>query len=327
MKGKGILGLIMTLGLAVSIAGCEGSGGTKATESTQPTQAAPPAQAARKRVAVVTPHMSAATTKYVIERFKAAAEAKGWEVSVTDTAGDFSLQVSRIEDAVAQKADAIVLGMGDPTQITKGMESAQRAGIPVFGLDAGVAPGVVANVTSDNTDMGKTTAEALIKEIGGKGTILIYTYDQHFGVRERAVAAEAVFKANASITILEKKHIHVPGQLEDARKITEDLLAKHPGVGSISGIWAGWDEPAMGAVQAIQAAHRTEIKVVGIDGMPFAKAEVAKGGPLFATDAQDFDGMATDLVKLMEGYFQGQKPADPWHKIPGKLLTRENVQP
>lgn len=280
--------------------------------------------AAKKKIAVVTPYMANETTKYVIDRFKEGAEAKGWEVTVTDTAGDFNLLVSRIEDAVTQKVDAIVLGMGDPAQMTKGLEAAQKAGIPVFGLDAGIAPGVLLNVTSDNTDLGKVSAEALMEAIGGKGDVIMFTHDPHPGVRERAASAEATFLANPEIKIVEKKHIEVPGPVDNARKITEDLLNRYE-AGSIAGIWAGWDEPALGAVQAIEAAGRTEIKVVGIDGTDFAKAEIAKDGPFFASVAQDFDGMAAKLIELMEAYFNGQKPTEQWYKIPGKLLTKENL--
>lgn len=280
--------------------------------------------AAKKRIAVVTPYMANETTKYVIDRFKEGAEAKGWEVSVTDTAGDFNLLVSRIEDAVTQKVDAIVLGMGDPAQMTKGLEAAQKAGIPVFGLDAGIAPGVLLNVTSDNTDLGKVSAEALIEAIGGQGNVIMFTHDPHPGVRERAASAEATFMNVPDIKIIEKKHIEVPGPVDNARKITEDLLTRYE-AGSIAGIWAGWDEPALGAVQAIEAAGRTEIKVVGIDGTDFAKAEIAKGGPFYATDAQDFDGMAAKLVELIDAYFKGQKPTEQWYKIPGKLLTKANL--
>ena len=114
-----------------------------------------------KKIAVVTPYMANATTAFVIEQFKGYATKEGWQVSVSDIAGDFNLLVSRIQDAVAQKVNAIVLGMGDPVQMTKGLEAAAAAEIPVFGLDAGVTEGVLLNVTSDNTDLGTTSADAL----------------------------------------------------------------------------------------------------------------------------------------------------------------------
>ena len=285
-----------------------------------------PAQSQTKTIAVVTPYMANETTKYVIDRFKSEAEAKGWRVTVTDTAGDFNLLVSRIQDAVAQKVDAIVLGMGDPAQMTQGLEAASKANIPVFGIDAGNAPGVLVNVTSDNASLGKLSAETLVKAIGAKGNVVMFTHDPHPGVRARAAAAAEVFSAYPEIQMIEKKHIEVPGPLDNARKITEDLLTAYPESGSIAGIWAGWDEPALGAVQAMLAAGRNEIKVVGIDGTDFAKAEIKKQGPFIASVAQDFDAMAAKTTELMEAYFNGVKPQSESVLIPGLLLTAENIK-
>ena len=285
-----------------------------------------PAQSQTKTIAVVTPYMANETTKYVIDRFKSEAEAKGWRVTVTDTAGDFNLLVSRIQDAVAQKVDAIVLGMGDPAQMTQGLEAASKANIPVFGIDAGNAPGVLVNVTSDNASLGKLSAETLVKAIGAKGNVVMFTHDPHPGVRARAAAAAEVFSAYPEIKVIEKKHIEVPGPLDNARKITEDLLTAYPESGSIAGIWAGWDEPALGAVQAMLAAGRNEIKVVGIDGTDFAKAEIKKQGPFIASVAQDFDAMAAKTTEIMEAYFNGVKPQSESVLIPGLLLTAENIK-
>ena len=275
--------------------------------------------AAVKTVAVVTPYMANATTAYVIDQFKANAEQKGWKVKVSDTAGDFGMVVSRIEDAVAQRVDAIVLGMGDPAQMTKGLLTAQTEGIPVFGLDAGLADGVVLNITSDNNDLGKQTAELLVDAIGGEGEVVMYTHDPHPGVRARAVGAEEVFNSYPGIKIVNKFHIDVPGPVDNARKITEDILTADSSAKSLKGIWAGWDEPAYGATQALESASRSAVKVVGIDGTDFAKAEIDKGGSFAGTIEQDFDSMAKQLADLIETYLNGEELSQNWYQVPGKL--------
>lgn len=275
-----------------------------------------------RTVAIVTPYMANETTKYVIGKLQEAGEKRGWKVNVTDTAGDFGLLVGRLRDAVAQKVDAIVLGMGDPAQMTAGLDAAEKAGIPVFGLDAGLAKGVLLNVTSDNSALGQASAKALADALGGKGKVVMFTHDPHPGVRERAAAAAAYFATVPGIQVIEKKHIEVPGPLDFARKLTQDLLVANPAKGSIAGVWAGWDEPAMGAVQAALAAGRTELKVVGIDGTPFARAEIAKKGPFLASVAQDFDGMAARMAELIQATFDGQKPAQQLYKLPGKLVAQ-----
>lgn len=275
-----------------------------------------------RTVAIVTPYMANETTKYVIGKLEEDCQRRGWKVNVTDTAGDFGLLVGRIRDAVAQKVDAIVLGMGDPAQMTAGLDAAEKAKIPVFGLDAGLARGVLLNVTSDNAALGQASARALADALGGKGKVVMFTHDPHPGVRERAAAAAAYFATLPGIQVVEKKHIEVPGPLDFARKLTQDILVANPGKGSIAGVWAGWDEPAMGAVQAAIAAGRTELKVVGIDGTPFARAEIAKKGPFLASVAQDFDAMAAKVAELIEGTLEGRKPAEQLYKLPGKLVVQ-----
>lgn len=284
-----------------------------------------PAAAEAITVAVVTPYIANVTTNYVIDRFEAAGKEKGWTVTVSDTNGDFNELVNRIENAVTQGVDAIVLGMGDPAQMTKGLESAAAAGIPVFGLDAGVADNVVLNITSDNAQLGAETAKYLAEALGGEGTVVMFTHDPHPGVRARAEAAAAEFANYPGITVIEKKHIEVPGPVDFARTATQDLLTANPEAGSIDGIWAGWDEPALGATQAIEAAGRTEIKVVGIDGTDVARTEIAKGGPFIGSIAQDFDAMAAQLSDIVAAYLDGTMPESNLVTIPGLLVTPENA--
>ena len=154
--------------------------------------------------------------------------------------------------------------MGDPSQMTKGLESAAAAGIPVFGLDAGVADNVVLNITSDNAQLGQMTAHQLAEAIGGKGNVVMFTHDPHPGVRARAEAAAAEFATYPDITVLEKKHIEVPGPTDFARTLTQDLLTANPDVlrhKQVAGIAARLETtPAQVVFAFARAASRMEGK-------------------------------------------------------------------
>ncbi|MCK4514814.1 MAG: substrate-binding domain-containing protein [Spirochaetaceae bacterium] len=271
-----------------------------------------------EKIAVVTPYMANATTAAVIKDFEAEAEARGWTVTVSDTAGDFGMLVSRIQDAVAQQVDAIVLGMGDPAQMTAGLNAAADADIPVFGLDAGLSDGVYLNVTSDNGDLGRRAAQALLDAIGNSGKVVLFTHDPHPGVRARADGARELFAEHAGIEIVRQIHIEVPGPVEFARGVTADLLTAYA-KGEIDGIWAGWDEPAYGATQAINQAERDEIRVVGVDGTDFARQEIDSGDIFVATVVQDFSGMASELAELIAAYLEGEMPDPGMYTVPGTL--------
>lgn len=272
-------------------------------------------------IAVVTPYLGNASTKEVIDLFTAEGEKLGWDISVEDTAGDMNKLNGAFQNAAAQKPDAIVLGMGDPTQISLGLTAAADAGVPVFAIDAGEADGIAANVTSDNIDLGEQSADALIDAMGGKGSVVMLTHDPHPGVKARAEGARAVFE-DKGIEILEEKHVNVPGPVDDARKSVQDLISSQSG--KINGIWGGWDEPALGAVQALDAAGVTDIPVVGVDGQDFAIAEIEKGGPFVATVKQDWPGIAAKVTELIQAQVvDGTKPDQTQYELPGTLVTQK----
>lgn len=271
-------------------------------------------------VTVVTPYLANAATKEVIELFTAEGEKRGWSVNVVDTAGDMNKLNSAFQDAAAQQPDAIVLGTGDPTQISLGLKSAADAGVPVFAIDAGEADGIAANVTSDNADLGEKSANALIDAMGGSGSVVMLTHDPHPGVRARAEGAREVFKA-AGITVLEEKHVNVPGPVDDARTSVQDIISAQGS--AVGGIWAGWDEPALGATQALDAAGITNIPVVGVDGQDFAIAEIDKGGPFVATVKQDWPAISAKVAELIAALIDdGTMPEQSQYELPGTLVTK-----
>lgn len=316
--------VVMTMLLLTGCGGGEGEPTTSATGAT----GAPATEAAGgddgKVVAIVTPYYANAATKEVVDNVKEEGEAKGWQVDVTDTAGDFDRLNSAIQDAVARDVDAIVLGMGDPAQIGRGLDAAASAEVPVFAIDAAPAEGIVANVTSDNTDLGVQSAGWLAEALGNEGNVVMFTHDPHPGVKARAEAAEKVL-TDAGVTVVNKIHVEVPGPVDDARTSMQDFLTANPGDDAIAGVWAGWDEPALGATQAIEAANRDSITVVGVDGQDFALAEIEKGGPFGATVKQDWDAIAKRVVELIDGWFAGEQPESEQIELPGQLITAEEL--
>ena len=112
---------------------------------------------AAARIAVITPYLAQPGTQFYVEAFEAAAKGEDWTVNVIDTKGDVAAVVSRLEDAATQKVDAVVINV-DPEQVGAGLEALKDAGIPVFGMDAGASPLLVANVTSNGYSMAADTA-------------------------------------------------------------------------------------------------------------------------------------------------------------------------
>ena len=81
-----------------------------------------------------------------------------------------------------------------------------------------------------------------------------------------------------------------------------------PPPGSITAVWCGFDEPAIGAAQALQEAGRTDVIVTGVDANEQAVAMIQAGNTaLVATVRQDFVGMAKIVTEEMIKVFNGEE--------------------
>lgn len=187
---KKLIALLAALTLAISLTACGGvqTGSTAPAEETDaPAENSPPF--AGKNVSVMTPYLSSVTTNQMVGYLQDDLTAQGAEANVIDTANDFSVLASRIEDVTAAGTDAIVLVSADPTQMENQLREAMDAGIPVFGVDSGYIDGMQVNATSDNYQMGQLIVNYLFDDLmGGQGTVIALTHRPHPGVVKRCEA-------------------------------------------------------------------------------------------------------------------------------------------
>jgi ribose transport system substrate-binding protein len=283
--------------------------------------------ASAQDVAVITPYLAQPGTQFYVEGFTAEAEQRGWTVNVIDTAGDVAAVISRIEDVVTQGVDAIVINV-DPAQIGAGLQTASDAGIPVVGMDAGNDPLVAANVTSNGYAMAAETAVYVANRIGGEGGIVMFTFDPFPPVQVRGVIADAVFANFPDIEVLDRITPDVSdGGIADSRAQMEATLAANPEPGSIAAVWAAWDQPALGALQAIEAAGREDegIVITGIDANPQARDAISQGGNFEASVAQDFQGIGAATADTVARVLDGGDLVQRVIYVPTRLITAANV--
>ncbi|MCY4147168.1 MAG: substrate-binding domain-containing protein [Chloroflexi bacterium] len=278
-------------------------------------------------IAVMTPFLAQPGTQLMVEAFEAAAADKDWRVNVIDTSEDIAALVSRMEDVALQGVDAIVINV-DPTQIEPGLQAAAEAGIPVFGLDSGAHPLLATNVTSNGYAMAAETATYVVDRLNGAGDVVMFIFEPYPPVQKRGAIARAIFENSPDIRIMDAITPSFDnGPLEGARNAMEALLLAHPEAGSISAVWAAWDDPALGALQAIEDAGRAAegIVIVGIDATDQARDAIARGSNFEATVAQDFIGMAARVAGLVEAHLGGMMSAQVNHYVPARLLTQADL--
>lgn len=280
-----------------------------------------------QNVTVVTPYLAQPGTQMFVEGFEAEAAKLGLKSNVIDTAGDVAAVISRIEDAVAKKVDAIVINV-DPEQIAAGLEVAKEAGIPVIGMDSGASPLLVTNITSNGYAMAAETSVYVANRIGGKGKVVMFVFDAFPPVQIRGVIADAVFGNFPDIEVSDRVTPDVQdGGIADSRAKMEAILAANPEPGSIAAVWAAWDQPALGALQAIEDAGRggEGIVIVGIDANPQARDAIAAGGNFEASVAQDFLGIGKAAANTVVRAVKGEDIKESVMYVPTVLITKANV--
>ena len=278
-------------------------------------------------VTVVTPYLAQPGTQMYLDGFKAKAAEAGWTVNVVDTAGDVAAVIARMEDAVTQKVDAIVINV-DPAQVQAGLQAAAEAKIPVIGMDAGADPLVATNITSNGYAMAAETSVYVANRIGGAGNVVMFVFDAFPPVQIRGVVADAVFANFPDVKVLDRITPDVQdGGIADSRAKMEALLAANPEPGSIKAVWAAWDQPALGALQAIEAAGRQGegIVIVGMDANPQARDAIKAGGNFEASMAQDFQGIGAATAEAVGRAMKGEEIKQRVIYVPTKLITTANV--
>ena len=319
---KKLFALMVLMTLTFSLTACGA-----APKAEAPAQASEPAGVfSGKIISVMTPYLSSVTTNQMCGYLEETLTAQGAAVNVIDTANDFAELASRMEDVAASGTDAIVLVSADPTQLKNQLQEAFDAGIPVFGCDSGFIEGMQVNATSDNYQMGELIVNYLFDDLmGGQGSVVALTHRPHPGVVKRCEAFDQLLTEHPDISLVTEQHVPAEQPINDAQDIVQNLLLANPEKGSISAIFAAWDEPAIGAAQACQEAGRDEILIVGVDGNQQAVSLIQQGTGLKATVAQNFRGMTDIVVEQMEKFFAGETVEPGELYAEATLITAENA--
>lgn len=279
-----------------------------------------------KNISVMTPYLGSVTTNQMVESIEEKLTEAGAEVSVVNTDNDFAELASRIEDVASSGTDAIVLVSADPNQVANQLQEVFDEDIPVFGCDSGFIEGMQVNATSDNYQMGELVVRHLFEDLmGGKGTVIALTHRPHPGVVKRCEAFDELLEEYPDIELITEQHVPAEQPINDAQDIVEDLLLSNPEKDSITAIWAAWDEPAIGAAQALKEAGRDEVIVTGVDGNDQALALIKEGSCLKVTVKQNFEGMTQIVCDEMEKYFNGEELEKGDKYAPAELIDESNV--
>jgi ribose transport system substrate-binding protein len=247
-------------------------------------------------VGIVTFSASDTATNYVTAGAQEQATAKGWSSSIVDANGSVDQANSAIQNLVEKGVDAIVVTIFPSDSLAAGLTAARAKGIPVFSDGGGLADGVLANV---DIVFGKVNADRLVKDMGGKGSLLALTYRGGRPARLREADLDATLANYPDIKVT-KTEIKIPGGAETSATGTTAWLAAHPAGNETLAIWTTYDDSAIGAISSLKAANRPDVKLVyGFNGTPDAMAAIQDGW-LTGTTWIDLHSVGVQLIDLVD---------------------------
>ncbi|HEY1383164.1 MAG TPA: sugar ABC transporter substrate-binding protein [Dongiaceae bacterium] len=144
-------------------------------------------------------------------------------------------QIQQINAMVQAGAQAIVIFPISPTALNAAVKNACDKGVLVFAYDAEITEPCAYNISIDQEEAGRVTAEWLVKKLNGKGNIVVITGVPGTSVDTlRTKAAKAVFEKSPGIKIVAES----VGMWSQAVARTElsKILATH-NWDSIDGLW------------------------------------------------------------------------------------------
>ena len=272
---------------------------------------------------IITPSHSNPFFKTEADAAAAKAKALGYEVKVVSHDDDATKQSQLFENAISDKAAAIICDNAGADATVAAVKKAREANIPTFLIDreingSGIA---ISQIVANNYQGAKGIAEKFVEKMGEKGKyaeLLGKESDTNAGVRSGAF--HEVIDQYSDMKMVAQQTAN--WEQTEAYQKTETILQSNP---DIKGIICGNDTMAMGAIAAIKDAGLKDVAVIGVDGSDEAAAAI-KAGTMTGTALQQAALIAEMAVEQADKYLKtGSTGLDEKQLVDCKIITAENV--
>ena len=205
-----------------------------------------------------------------------AIEESGSTLISRDPKGDSTAQIQQIRDMIADGIQAIFLCPVDWEKIAPALTELKEADIEIINLDTQVQDReeVDAYVGSDNINAGVICGEKLIEAAPDGGQVVILECTTQNSIIDRINGFEETI-AGKGFEVVERSE--TGGKKDEAKTQMARILKEQD---HLTAVMCGNDQIALGALEAIEEAGRSEMMIYSVDGSPKLKQELAKDGSL-----------------------------------------------
>lgn len=240
---------------------------------------------------------------------------------VMTNAADPNKQANDVDDLIAQDVDVIVMLPIESAALTPVGQKIKDAGIPLVIVDRELendAATVV--VKGDNEGIGVNAGKYFIEQLQGKGKIVEISGPPSSVTEQRGSGFKEAVDGQEGMEIIASQSGDF--STEKSLEVMQNILQANP---QIDAVFTQDDGMALGVLQAIKEAGRTDIKfVTGAGGAKEVFEDMKNDGLMKATFLYS-PTMVEDAVKIAADIAQGEEPAEAMVVKEATQVTKENV--
>ncbi|MGF6230831.1 ribose transport system substrate-binding protein [Inquilinus ginsengisoli] len=241
---------------------------------------------------------------------------------IVKTSPDGASQANALEDLTTQGIDALVALPHNSDELTDPIRQVKSKGVFVTVVDRALSDQSIQDlyVAGNNPELGRVAGK-YIKDTLGTGDVVVIRGLPIVIDEERIKGFDEAI-AGSGIKVLDKQFGN--WSRDDAFKVMQDYLAKFP---KIDAVWCQDDDMAVGVLEAIQQANRTDIKfVVGGAGMKDMVRRVMDGDKMVPVDVLYPPAMVAVAMDLTAANLYDHVPVRGRYILDATLVTKENAK-
>jgi ribose transport system substrate-binding protein len=241
----------------------------------------------------------------VLAGAQAAGKDYGYEIiwNGPDRETNSALQVQIVDEAIAKQVEGVVIAPVDRTALVPSVDKLDQLNIPCVIIDSGLdTVRFLSFASTDNYQGGVLAAQQMGKVLGGKGNILVVRHiaGSHATIKRVSGFTDTISNDFPGMTIVDSESGQDTSEI--AKKVTEEMLQRHP---DVQGLFACNVDVSVGALAALQQMKRTDVKMVAFDPAK-SLLDGLRSGEVAAIVVQDPYKMGYEGVKVVALHNKGQ---------------------
>ncbi|MBB5275072.1 ribose transport system substrate-binding protein [Rhizobium rosettiformans] len=243
---------------------------------------------------------------------------------VVKTSADPATQANAVQDLEVQGIDALVILPTDPDPLVNAMKEVKNKGHFVTIVDR--APSTNDNsvrdlyVAGNNPALGKVAGEYIAKNSPDAEVVIIRGLPIPIDQQRQDGFDEGI--AGSNVKVLDRQFGN--WNRDDAFKVMQDYLTKYP---KIDVVWCQDDDMAVGVLQAIEQAGRTDIQyIIGGAGSKDMIKKVMDGDKMVPVNVLYPPSMVGTAMELTAAALYDAVPVHGTYTLDATLITPENAE-